>query len=195
MRHILTILLSLFHIVVTGQTIEYRNDSLFVNNLLVDAKTASTIIDSLLDSKKDSKISKDEYRTNPATGKSVVQMTDFYYERGLFFRRYDFDETAFTVGIRMIKGTNTKAETQTGLKESYEGELLIEGNRMNERKTPSQLTNLKNCEVMFRYLRTSSRDYLMQGDISLRRNMITIFFDEDTNDVTSIFISLNLTDN
>ncbi len=194
MQTFLTTALLLFYVAATSQTIEYRNDSLFVDNLFIDAKTDKSKIDSLLGTNHKTKSSKDDYRINPTTGTNVIQTTDYYYDKGLFFRRYDFDKTALTVGIRMLSGTNKKAETKTGLAKSFEGQLLILENQMNDKKKSSQLTNLKNCEVMFRSLRTSSREYLMQGEILHGKNQITIFFDEDTNEVTSIFISLNLTD-
>ena len=194
MKYLSSIFFCFIHIIVAGQTIEYRNDSLYINTLFVDAKTSNVKIDSLVGSKRISKSSKDDYKTNPTTGKSVIQETDFYFEKGLFFRRYDFDKNAFTVGIRLLGGENQKAKTQTGLDKSFEGELLIEGNHMNEIKKASQLTKLKNCEVIYRSLRTSSREYLMQAEIYHGNNQITIFLDEDTNEVTSIFISLNLTD-
>ena len=195
MRFLLQILFCVTHLAVAGQTIEYRNDTLYINTLFVDANTSSTKIDSLLGSKRTSKSSKDDYRTNPTTGKSVIQKTDFYFEKGLFFRRYDFDKTAITVGIRMFHGESEKTKSQTGLNNSFEGELFIDGNHMNEIKKGSQLPKLKNCEVIYRSLRTSSREYLMQAEIYHGKNQITIFLDEDTNEVTSIFISLNLTDN
>ena len=194
MKYFLSIIFCFIHVVLTGQTIEYRNDSLYINTLFVDAKTSIAKIDSLLGSKRTSKSSKDDFRTNPTTGKSVIQKTDFYFEKGLFFRRYDYDKSAITVGIRLLDGENQKAKTQTGLDKSFEGELFIEGNRMNEITKASQLKTLKNCEVIYRSLRTSTREYLMQAEIYFGNNQITIFLDEDTNEVTSIFISLNLTD-
>lgn len=194
MKYFLPIIFCFIHVIVAGQTIEYRNDSLYINTLFVDSKTSNAKIDSLLESKGISKSSEDDYRTNPTTGKSVIQKTDFYFEKGIFFRRYDFDKSAITVGIRLLDGENKKAKTQTGLDKSFEGELLIEGNHMNKIKKANQLTTLKNCEVIYRSLRTSSREYLMQAEIYHGNNQITIFLDEDTNEVTAIFISLNLSD-
>src|SRR5204863_9933217 len=100
MRTIFALLLIFFSSIAIGQKIEYRNDSLFLNSFYVDAQTGKYIIDSLLNVKGKTKTSKDNDKLNPATGKKVARVTDFYYGLGIFFRRYDYDTTKLSVGIK-----------------------------------------------------------------------------------------------
>lgn len=190
MRKVLTSFLSVIYTIAIGQTIDFRNDSLFVNNFLVDSRTSKSKIDSLLHSNGKTTSSGDKSRINPLTGKSVTQTTVFYDDIGVFFRKSDYDSTAVIVGIKMSSETNIDRDNQSGLTEIFKGQLLIAENDMNDKKTVSQLQHLKNCEVMFRSLSTSSREYLMEGEIVYGKGIITIVFDSDTNKVTSIIINV-----
>lgn len=107
----------------TAQKIEYRHDSLFVNSFYVDAQTSKSTLDSLLTAKGKAKTSRDNDKINPSTGKKVVRETDFYYGLGLFFRRYDYDTTKLSVGIKLYRDTDAKEDRQSELTKPFQGEL------------------------------------------------------------------------
>ncbi len=195
MKIILLFILSILFFESNGQKIVYRHDSLFVNNIYVDAQTKKHTIDSLLNSKGETKTSKDEDTKNPGTGKKVVLTTYFYNDLGLFFRKYNYNKSALTFGIKLSDDTDPNKVKQNGLENIFKGDFFIDENFMNDKRKVSQLQNLKNCQVLFRYLSTSARDYLVEGEIIYGTNTITILFDETSCELTTVFINIDLKNN
>lgn len=194
MRTALITLSISFSIVAFGQNIQYRNDSLFVNSFCVDAQTSKPTLDSLLSSKGKTKRSKDNYKINPATGKSVRQTTDYYYDLGLFFRKYDYDSTKLSVGIKLNRDTNKKEERKDELTETFKGELFIAGNYINDKKTLEQLHQLKNCYITTTHVSIGFNSSLIGGDIIYLQNIIRLSFDSKTKELKSVFIHHNFKD-
>jgi hypothetical protein len=194
MRTILTILLFFFSFVAVGQKIEYRHDSLFVNSFYVDAQTTKSAIDSLLNTKGKTKASKDNDKINPATGKRVVRTTDFYYDLGLFFRRYDYDSTKLSVGLKLYRDTDAKEDRHSELTEPFKGELYIADNYINDKRTLEQLQRLKNCSITTSSVSLGSYSFLIGGDIVYLQNIIRLSFDRKTNELRSVFIHHNFKD-
>src|SRR5258706_16344025 len=125
MRIALAIFLAAFNFVARGQRIAYLHDSLFVNSLYVDAQTNKSTLDSLLNSKAKTRTSKDDDTINPATGKKVIRTTLFYYDLGLFFRKYDYDTTKLSVGIKLYRDSDPKEDRRKELTEIFKGQLYI----------------------------------------------------------------------
>lgn len=194
MRVIITIFCLTFYFLATGQKIEYRHDSLFVNNVYVDAQTDKAAIDSLLSTKGKIRTSKDNYKLNPETGKSVVLTTYYYYDLGLFFRRYDYDTAKLSVGIKLYRDTDRKVDRQAELTETFKGELLIAGNYMNDKRTIVQLQQLKNCAVRVSQATVGSYSSIIGGDIIYEQNIIRLSFDIRTKELISVFIHHNFKD-
>lgn len=194
MRVIITIFCLTFYFLATGQKIEYRHDSLFVNNVYVDAQTDKAAIDSLLSTKGKIRTSKDKYKLNPETGKSVVLTTYYYYDLGLFFRRYDYDTAKLSVGIKLYRDTDRKVDRQAELTETFKGELLIAGNYMNDKRTIVQLQQLKNCAVRVSQATVGSYSSIIGGDIIYEQNIIRLSFDIRTKELISVFIHHNFKD-
>ena len=165
MRTIFTILLAAFYFVATGQKVEYRHDSLFVNNFHVDAKTNKVTIDSLLGIKGKTKKLKDNDKINPFTGRKAVQTTDFYYDIGLFFRKYDYDTSKLSVGIKLYRDTDPKEDRQDELTETFKGQLYIAENYINDSRTIEELQKLKNCSVTVTQASLGSFSTIIGGDI------------------------------
>ncbi|MEJ8843999.1 hypothetical protein WG954_16520 [Lacibacter sp. H375] len=194
MRIIITTFLVAFYSIATGQKIEYRHDSLFVNNFYVDAQTNKATVDSLLNTKGKTKTSKDNDKINPATGKKVVRTTDFYYDLGLFFRRYDYDTTKLSVGIKLSRDTDQKEDKQSELTEPFKGQLFIADNYINEKRTIEQLQQLKNCSVTVSQASLGSYSTIIGGDIIYEQNIIRLSFDKKTKELKSVFIHHNFKD-
>lgn len=194
MKITITLFFASIFSVANGQKIEYRNDSLFVNNFFVDAQTTKTILDSLLNAKGKTKTSRDHDKLNPATGEKVLQTTYFYYEKGLFFRRYDYDTTQLSVGIKLYRDTDKKEDKENELTEPFTGELFIADNFVNDKRTIQQLQLLKKCSVTTSYVSLGSYSYLLGGDIIYQKSIIRISFDKKTNELTNVFIHHNFKD-
>jgi hypothetical protein len=191
MRTAITILLVAFSLVVTAQKIEYRHDSLFVNSFYVDAQTSKFTLDSLLTAKGKTKTSRDKYKIDPSTGKKAVQTTDFYYGLGLFFRRYDYDTTKLSLGVKLYRDTDAKADRQDELTGTFKGELYIAGNYINDKRTLGQLQQLKSCRVTTTSVSLGSYSSLIGGDIIYLQNIIRLAFDRKTSELKSVFIHHN----
>lgn len=194
MRITITIFLALVFSVAKGQKIEYRNDSLFINNFFVDASINKTTLDSLLKSKGKTKTSKDTDKINPATGRKVVRTTEFYYDLGLFFRKYDNDTTQISVGIKLYRDTDPKKDKEKELTEPFKAELFIADNFINDKRTMEQLQTLKNCTVTRSYVSIGTYTYPVGGDIVYKESIIRISFDKQTNELTDVFIHHNFKD-
>jgi hypothetical protein len=194
MRIAITLLLVSIYSCATGQKVEYRHDSLFVNNYFVDARTDKTTLDSLLNSRGKTITSRDNDKLNPITGRKVIRSTYFYYDRGLFFRKYDYDTTKLSIGIKLYKDTDKKEDRDNDLTELFKGELFIADNYINDKRTIEQLQLLKNCSVTTNYVSLGSYSFPIGGDIIYLRNIIRISFDKKTKELTDVFIHHNFTD-
>ena len=194
MRIILVIFLIFISSICIGQKIEYRNDSLFVNNIYVNAQTNKEMLDNILDSKAKVKISKDDMRKNQATGKKVVRTTYFYYDLGLFFRKYDYDTTKLSIGIKLYRDVDPKEDRQKELTETFNGQLIIADNLINDKRQITELQALKNCRVTVDQVVLGSYKAIIGGDIIYQQNIIRLSFDKRTNELTSVFIHHNFKD-
>ena len=194
MRLSLIIFFSLFYFITTGQRIEYRHDSLFINNYFVDAQVSKPTLDSILSSKGKLKISKDEFKINQVTGKKVICTTFFYYEKGLFFRKYDNDASKLSVGIKLYHYTDKKQDRQSELNDIFKGQLYIAENFINDKVSIAQLKKLNNCSVTVSQLSFGSYSSIIGGDIIYELNVIRLSFDKKTNELKAVFIHHNFKD-
>ncbi len=171
-----------------AQTIDYRNDSLFINNSFVDSKISTSQLNNLLHSKGRTAISKDE---DIITGKTTTVTSVFFDSLGIFFRKYKHNRNALTIWIKLKDQTGKGKEGVYELPGSYKGSLVIIGNEMIGKITATQLQHLKNCTVMFRGLRTSSGECISEGEISDGESVITFYFDASCGEVSAITIDLH----
>ncbi|MFD2920199.1 hypothetical protein ACFS6H_10795 [Terrimonas rubra] len=194
MQIVSTLFLLLFYFVAAGQKVEYRHDSLFVNNFYVDAQTNKTTIDSLLGVKGKTKTSKDSYKINPATGKKVLRTTYFYYTLGLFFRYYDYDTVKLSVGIKLHRDTDTKRDKREELSETFAGQLYIADNYINDKRKIEELKHLKNCSVTVDQASLGYYSKIIGGDIIYGENIIRLTFDSNTTELKAVYIHHNFKD-
>lgn len=194
MRIVSTLFLLLFYFVAAGQKVEYRHDSLFVNNFYVDAQTNKTTIDSLLGVKGKTKASKDSDKINPATGKKVLITTYFYYTLGLFFRYYDYDTLQLSIGIKLHRDTDTKRDKREELSETFAGQLYIADNYINDKRTIEELKHLKNCSVTVTQVSLGYYSKIIGGDIIYGENVIRLAFDSNTTELIAVYIHHNFKD-
>jgi hypothetical protein len=191
MRIIFTILLAAFCSLAYGQKVEYRHDSLFINDYFVDAQTGNPTLDSLLESKGKTRRSTDKYSIDSSTGKKLKLTTRSYNDLGLLFRRYDDDPTKLSVRIKLYRETDAKRERKDELTETFGGELYIAGNYLNGKRTLAQLKELRNCTVTTSSISFGSYTGLLGGDIVYGENVIRLAFDKQTSELISVFIHHN----
>jgi hypothetical protein len=194
MRITLIVFLAVIHLTATGQKVEYRHDSLFVNNLYVDAQTSKFTLDSILTKKGKIKTSKSSFRVHPLTGKKVVETTWFYSDLGLLFRTYDYDTTKLSIGIKLHRDTDPKEDKQSELTEPFKGQLYIADNYINDKRTIEQLQQLKNCSVTVDKASLGSYSTVIGGDIIYEQNIIRLSFDKKRNELKSLFVHHNFTE-
>lgn len=194
MREVFILFLASFSLTTFAQKVEYRNDSLYINNLFVDAQTNASTLDSVLNAKGKTKKSKSSFKENQITGKKVVQTTRFYYDLGLFFRTYDNDSTQLSVGVKLYRDTNKREEKQSELTEPFKGQLFIADNFINDKRSIEELEKLKNCSVTVSKASLGSYSTIIGGDIIYKESVIRLSFDKTTKRLKALFIHHNLKD-
>lgn len=194
MRFSLLTLFALLFFAAAGQKIEYRDDSLFLNNYFIDASTSKPTLDSLLQTSGKSKHSKGKFKDNPETGKKAKLTTVFYYDKGLFFRRYDYDSTKLSIGIKLYRDTDNKEDRENELTEAFKGQLYIAENFINDKRQIEELQNLTNCSATVSKATSGSYSTIIGGDIIYKQNVIRISFDRQTKELTNVFIHHNFKD-
>jgi hypothetical protein len=194
MRITLVILVNLFCIGAFGQKIEYRHDSLYVNNYFVDAQISKVTLDSLLGAISKTKTSKDDYTISPVTGKKVIRTTYFYYDLGLFFRKYNHDISKLSIGIKLYRDNEPKKDKESELKETFRGQLFIAENLINDKRKIEQLKKMENCTVTASQATLGSYSMLIGGDIFYEKNVIRLSFDSKTSELKEVFIHHNFKD-
>ena len=194
MREVFILFLASFSLTTFAQKVEYRNDSLYINNLFVDAQTNASTLDSVLNAKGKTKKSKSSFKENQITGKKVVQTTRFYYDLGLFFRTYDNDSTQLSVGVKLYRDTDKREEKQSELTEPFKGQLFIADNFINDKRSIEELEKLKNCSVTVSKASLGSYSTIIGGDIIYKESVIRLSFDKTTKGLKALFIHHNLKD-
>jgi len=194
MRFNFLILLTILTLTAAGQKLEYRHDSLFVNSFFVDVSTSKSFLDSLLQTSGKTKSAKDKYKDNPVTGKKVKQTTIFYYDKGLFFRKYDYDSTQLSIGIKLYRDTDPQNDRESELTETFKGQLYIAGNYINDNRQIDKLQDLENCSVTVSEATVGSFSTIIGGDILYGENVIRLSFDRKTKELIAVFIHHNFKD-
>ena len=141
------------------------------------------------------KNSKSNFRKHPITGKKVIETTFYYLDLGLFFRKYDFDTTKLSVGIKLYSNTIDKEEKVHGLPgRAFSGQLYIAENFINDKRQIAELQKLNNCTVTVDEAVIGSYRTIIGGDIIYKQNIIRLTFDRQTKELTSVIIHHNFKD-
>lgn len=193
MRYLFFIYLTFVSVFAAGQNIVYRNDSLFVNNFYVNASTSKLDFDSLLAKAGKEKFSKD--KDNPPTGRKVKQTTYYYHDLGLFFRKYAYDTTKLSIGIKLYPYYSNKEEANNGMPgRSFSGQLFIAENLINNKRQVSALQKMKGCTVTVSEVSYGSHKTIIGGELIYQQNIIRLAFDKQTRELTEVFIHHNSTE-
>lgn len=192
--HFISTLLT-FCLFVKGQIIEYRNDSLFIENVYVDAQTPKNQLDKILGESGRTINSKSDFRRHPATGKKVKETTIYYLNHGLYFRKYDYDSTKLSIGVKLYQYKISKDEANYGMSgRPFTGQLFIAENLINGKRSFSELQKMKNCTLTVDEAVIGSYKRIIGGDIVYKENIIRLSFDNQTNELTEVVIHHNFKD-
>ncbi len=118
--------------------------------------------------------------------------TYFYYDLGLFFRKYDCDTSKLSVGIKLYNDSDGKYDKKYNeLTNTYQGQLIIAGNIMNGKRELQELEQMNNCKVTISKLTFGSFSRILGGDLIYTKNLIRLSFDSKTNKLTYVYIHHN----
>ena len=187
MRLLLSIILIHTSLFVIGQRIDFRNDSLFINNYFVNRSTSKTTLDSLL--KAEGKEKKRTGKYKPGT-KEIMKWTSYTYnKKGLIFSTKDYDTTHLFVFIMLYRNTNPLVDQNNMPTKTFKGELFIGNNYMNDKRRIDQLQKLDDCLVSFEESTFASHTGITICNIIYQKRSIRVHFDFQTNELT--WISIN----
>ena len=186
MRFFLIILLFHFSNYIIGQRIDFRNDSLFINSFFVNGRTSTSTLDSLLGAKgKEKSITGKE---RPGTQTAIKWMSITYSKLGLIFNTNNYDPNALALAIKLHKNTKPDVDWNNMPTKIFNGELYIDGNYMNDKRTIDQLQKMQNCKISYRESSFAGHTGITQCQIICLDTDIRALFDFQTNELTCVFI-------
>ncbi|MBX2978728.1 MAG: hypothetical protein KF905_05475 [Flavobacteriales bacterium] len=193
LKPLLILILVIFQAIsAMGQNITHRNDSLFINDFYVNPQITKSTLDSLLASTSKAKKSKGNTPPCPNSDKKVTRTTYFYYELGIFLRKYDCDTSKFSLGIKLYHDSDRKYDKRSGeLTNTFSGELLIADNEIHDKREISELQAMDNVTVTISKLEIGIISSVIGGDIVSVRDFIRLSFDSKTDQLTHVYIHHN----
>lgn len=187
MRLIFTFLLIQVSLFAVGQRIDFRNDSLFVNNYHVKWQTGKATLDSLLKTKGTERKRKGKHK--PGTTERMKLVSYTYKKSGLVFNKNDYDTINLYVSIKLRKNSNADVDHNNLPVKPFKGELYIESNFMNDKQSIDDLQNLQNCSVSFTKATMLSHTGIVYCKITCQNRPIRVLFDFLKDVPTCIFIN------
>lgn len=192
-----TIFLTLLSVMAIGQKVEYRNDSLFIDNVYVDAQTPKDTLDKILNETGKIRKFKKAFQKHPLSEKKVKRTTIYYLDLGLSFTQYKYDKTKLSVVIRLHPYSNSKLEANAATGKLYSGQLFIGENYINNKRHLADLQGLENCKVTVKkaFFGVRNDERIIEGNIIYQQNIIKLSFDPSTEQLTSVSIHHNFEQN
>jgi hypothetical protein len=184
----ITFLIVLFHVSFSamGQRVDFRNDSLFINNIFINWTTSKSTLDSLLHDK--GKVKKAIAKYIPGTNQPAKWTQIIYNKKGLIFRKSEHDTSSLLVAIKLYKNMNPEVDQTIMSTKTFNGDLFIDINYMNDKRRIDQLKKLTNCLVSYKESTSDSHPAIIFCNILYQKRKIRALFDYQTNDLTCIFI-------
>ncbi|HWR31937.1 MAG TPA: hypothetical protein VN451_00310, partial [Chitinophagaceae bacterium] len=148
MRICFIILFFHFSLSVIGQRIDFRNDSLFISNFFVNGYTNKSTLDSLLGDKGKEKELAGKHKQGAK--EAVINWKKITYkDLGLIFTKNDYDPKSLGIGVKLHKNSNPGVDWNNMPTKTFKGELYIDNNFMNDKRTIDQLKKMENCTVSY----------------------------------------------
>lgn len=171
----------------TGQRVDFRNDSLFINTIFVNATSSKSTLDSLLEEKgkQVTILGKYMHGVNQKTKWTKI----IYNKKGLIFSKNEFDSSNLSLAVKLYKNTDPEVDRNNMSTKSFHGELFIDTNYLNDKRRIDQLQKLSNCLVSYKESTFLSHTGIINCNIFYRKREIRALFDFQTNNLTCIFIN------
>jgi hypothetical protein len=165
----------------------FRNDSLFINTIFVNATTSKSTLDSLLEEKgkQVTTLGKYIHGANQTTKWTKI----IYNKKGLIFSKNELETSNLLLAIKLYKNTNSEVDQNNMSTKTFTGELFVDINYMNDKRTIDQLQKLDNCKVSYKESTFLSHTGILYCNILYRKREIRALFDFQTNNLTCIFIN------
>ena len=129
------------------QRVDLRNDSLFINYHYVNGKTSKSTLDSLLNAKGKTRFIRDRF---PKDDKMLSNLTEITYDKeGLIFSKYEHDSLYISISLKLHKNSDPGVDHNNMPTKPFKGELYIDSNYMNDKRTIEQLQDLNNISIKF----------------------------------------------
>ena len=131
------------------QRIDFRNDSLFINNFYINQNTAKRILDSLLEEKGKLKIINAKFF--PGT-RTVIRWQKIKYpkRRIHFSTKLNDSLPRLSITIKLHRYKNPEIERGSIPVKPFKGNLYIGHNYMNDKLTLEQLQGITNCTLQYK---------------------------------------------
>lgn len=186
MRFLLLTILFLFSNSIIGQRVDFKNDSLFINSFFVNGKTSKSTLDSLLNQKGKEKSMTGKQKPGTHTAIKWARIT--YSKLGLMFSKNDYDPAALAVAVKLHRNTKPDIDWNNMPTKVFNGELYIDGNYMNDKRTIDQLQTMQNCKISCQESSFAGHTGITQCQIICLDTNIRALFDFQTNELTCVFI-------
>lgn len=169
-----------------GQKIQFKNDSLFINNYFVNWSTSKSTLDSLLLAKGKEKKGIGKYSPEK---KRMTWTSITYNNEGLIFTKHDNDSSHLSVGLKLHRNTDPLIDQNNMNTKTFKGIFFIDENYMNDKRRIDQLQQLIYCSVSFKESNFSAHTGIIDCIIFYKKRSIKALFDFQTNELTCIFIN------
>ena len=186
MRIFLFILCMYFSFTVFSQKIDFRNDSLFVNNYFINGFTNKTTLDSLLNLKSKEKKSKGKWK--PGTKDRMHYVKYIYKRAGIQFTKDDYEPEKISIGLKLYKNSGSFDYQNNEITGTFKGVLFIGENYINDKRKLAELQTLKDCSISYQESTMNDHTVIYNCKIIYKKRNIVVLFDYETNEMTNIFI-------
>jgi hypothetical protein len=164
-----------------------RNDSLFINNFFVNGYTNKSTLDSILVDKGKEKELAGKHKLG--TKEAVINWTEVIYKKlGLIFTKNDYNPISLGIAVKLHKNLNPAVDWNNMPTKTFKGELFIDNNYMNDKRTIDQLKKMENCTVSYQVSSFAGHTGIISCNIICLDKDIRALFDFQTNELTCIFI-------
>ncbi|HQU56884.1 MAG TPA: hypothetical protein PLG88_05620 [Chitinophagaceae bacterium] len=182
MRCCFSIFILLIGLSAFGQRIDFRNDSLFINHQYVDNHTPKSTLDQLM-----GMVGKEKTSAGKQVKNKIFYTFYIYKKLGVKFFKKNTDSSHLSVGIKFYKNTDGSFSKNLHLK-TFKGEMYIDGNYMNERRSIAQLENTTSWFVFYRTSRFMGEDFILYATLHYGKREIRALFDRIKKLMNCIYI-------
>lgn len=180
------ILFILLHLTIRAQVISFRDDSLMINKVWIDASTTPKELDLLLGSKHKTVKTKSRVHVNTQTPIEIRQRSLIYPTLGLCLTTYEDDSSKYSFSIYLALPTKPHDKPEKKLKKPFTGYLFIASNDLSRKTSIDAFNQMKNVSVSFQEVNHGKVTEIKGGEIFYKEDRIRLNVDVKTKEVTAV---------